>query len=77
MGAQNPTTKDTSQDGGGRMMSMIPDQVSLALTRGVKFNRHPQGWTAENVDSLLQESKEMVARLSSCNRVVRALLPIK
>ena len=52
-------------------------QVSLNLTRAVKFNRVPGGWNAENVATLLESSKQIATRLASCNRVVKTLLPMK
>ena len=50
-------------------------QVSLSLTRCVKFNRLEGGMTVENVEKLLNDSASILARLSSCSRIIRAILP--
>ena len=62
----------------GDVMSMAPLQVSLAVTRGVKFQRITMegGWCNENVSLLLEQSKEISTRLSACTRVVKTLLPV-
>ena len=52
-------------------------EVSLSLTRCVKYNRMSMegGMTSQNVSILLAQCSDVVARLGTCTRVVRAVIP--
>ena len=54
-------------------------QVSLSLTRAVKYNRISKdgGYIKSNASLLLSEAEDICQRIGSCTRVVRTLLPIQ
>ena len=54
-------------------------QVSLNLTRCVKFNRLSMegGMTAENLALLSTSAADILGRLGSCTRLVKVMLPVK
>ena len=56
-----------------------PLQIALQLTRAVKYNRISMdgGMTSENVAILLGQCADVYSRLSTCNRAVKAILPLQ
>ena len=61
------------------MLPIIVDvlQVSLNLTRAVKYNRISKdgGYNKFNATLLLSEAEDICQRIGTCTRVVRTLLP--
>ena len=48
----------------------LPSEVTLALTRAVKFNR-----LTSSFQDLVQQAKECASRLGSCIKMVKVMLP--
>ena len=60
----------------GSLWFLSPLQVSLALTRAVKFQRVSMdgGYNHANVQILVEQSRDTIQSLATCSRVMKAIL---
>ena len=63
---------------GGPLVHCNSLQVSLAMTRAVKFGRISMdgGFSSENVRLLLEQGSTITTKLAACVRVVKTLTPV-